>query len=248
MFDDTLPEVLSATEQQQVPLELLQSQQQLDQPEPEQQPQEQQEQRKQQRQESKDKASNFAAMRQKIEALERERDEARSQLAEKENDYDVNLGPDDFAEGKHLIKVQKQLSDLKKELQSYKVQSSQQTTEARIKAQYSDFDAVVTAETVATLIESYPELATTLKSAPDLYTQAASAYTLIKKLGIVPESSYSADKQRTQTNYAKPRSTASIAPQQGSSPLTRANEFAEGLTDDLKNQLLKEMTSSRRGY
>lgn len=190
---------------------------------------------------------NFAAMRNKLEQLEKERDEALRKLQEKD-DFDINLGPDDLAEGKHLTRVQKELKKLKEELSVYKTQTMQATTEARIKAQFSDFDSVVTTETISQLKEIYPELASTLQTSPDLYTQAVSAYTLIKKLGIVPESTYAPERQKAQMNIAKPRPSSSVSPQHGDSPLSKANAFSEGLTDDLKTQLFKEMNAARRGY
>jgi hypothetical protein len=90
----------------------------------------------------------------------------------------------------------------------------------------------------------YPELAETLGSSSNLYGKAVSAYTMIKNLGIYQEDQYSPDKQKAQANAAKPRPLASVGTQQGDSPLTRANAFAEGLTDDLKRQLRKEMAEA----
>jgi hypothetical protein len=55
-----------------------------------------------------------------------------------------------------------------------------------------------------------------------------------------------ADKLRAQKNAAKPKPLASVNPQQGDSPLSKANAFANGLTDDLKKQLRKEMEDARR--
>ncbi len=53
---------------------------------------------------------------------------------------------------------------------------------------------------------------------------------------------------RIQKNASKPKPLASVNPQQGDSPLSRANAFANGLTEELKDQLRKEMSESRRGY
>lgn len=246
-IDTNLPESLAETvfEESNIPTELAAQQKHLQEQETLQQQQQTIEQPKRKEQ-SRD--HNFAAMRQKLEQIERERDEALRRLKEKEDDNDVNLGPDELAEGKHISKVQKEIKRLKEELQNYKTQTVQATTEARLKAQYADFDAVVTHDTVTQLKEQYPELASTLQSSPDLYSQAVSAYTMIKKLGIVPEGMYAADRTRAQANAYKPRPSTSVSPQQGETPLSKANAFADGLSDDLKAQLLKEMNSSRRGY
>ena len=82
---------------------------------------------------------------------------------------------------------------------------------------------------------------------PDLYTKGASAYTIIKQMGIAPGSSLEADKERAERNLAKPRPLASVASSQGNeSPLQRANAFANGLTEELRQQLHKEMIESMR--
>jgi hypothetical protein len=182
----------------------------------------------------KDEYKNAARLRLQLEQAQRERDEALRRLQEKSENV---LGDDDLAEGKHLNRVQREIKALKEEL-----------VQTRIKAQYHDFDSVVTMDNLALLRDSYPELAATLQSSPDLYTQASSAYTLIKKLGIAPDVQEVANRARVAQNMTKPRSAVSVGPQQGESPLTKANAFAEGLTDDLKKQMVKEMNQARKGY
>lgn len=212
------------------------------------------EQQQPQRSRSKEnEAKNFAALRQKAEQAERERDAAMKRLQEiEQQSEEFTLGPDDIAEGKHLKKIHQKISNeikgLKEELQSYRKQSAEATTEARIKATYHDFDSIVTADNLSSLRDSYPELAATLQASPDLYTQAVSAYTMIKKLGIAADKQYEGDREKAKTNAYKPRPTNAVSPQQGDNPLTRANAFADGLTDELKEQLRKEMYSSMKNY
>lgn len=196
---------------------------------------------------------NMAALRQKAEQAERERDEALKRLQERDQETEeVTLGEDDIAEGKHLKKLQKnyhkEIRQLKDELNSYRKQSVEVATEAKLKATYTDFDSVVTADHLTTLKESYPELDATIRSAPDLYSQAVTAYTMIKKLGIAADTQYAGDREKAQTNAYKPRPATSISPQQGDNPLTRANAFADGLTDQLKEQLRKEMYSAIKNH
>jgi len=94
---------------------------------------------------------------------------------------------------------------------------------------------------------TYPELAQTIYNNPDLYTKGASAYTIIKQMGIAPGTSTDLDKERAERNLAKPRPLASVAASQGNdSPLQRANAFANGLTEDLKKQLHQEMIEAMR--
>lgn len=202
---------------------------------------------------------NLRAMRESKERSERERDEALRQLeAERaqrnsgklstfvdEND-DIQLAPDDLAEGKHLTQVSAKIKRLEDQLKHYQQQSSLSTTEVRLKNEYPDFDKIVSKDNVELLNLTYPELAHSVNSATDLYMKAKSAYLLIKKLGIHVEDTYQQDRDLAQRNASKPRPLASVSPQQGDSPLSRANAFANGLTDDLRKQLHKEMIEAAK--
>lgn len=198
---------------------------------------------------------NFRALREKAEKAERERDEAIRLLQEREaakqqleEDDDIRIGPDDLAEGKHLTKVQRKIQKLESQLKQYQQVTTAQTTEARIKSQFPDFEQVVTKDNIELFKASYPEIAATLNTSTDLYNTAVSAYTLLKKFGFAQEQPYNAEKQRVEENISKPRPVTSISPQKGDSPMSRANAFAEGLTEDLKTQLLKEMHAARKNY
>ncbi len=205
--------------------------------------------------ESKPKVDAQESFRQLREAklkAERERDEllrqlqAQSQPQPQEEDEDFSIEPDALAEGKHLRKMQAKIKKLEQRLENANNTASQTAVEAKIKANYPDFDKIVSGENINALREQYPEIAATLHSTTDLYSKAVSAYTMIKKLGIAQEDLYVSDRQRAQLNAAKPRSLASVSPQQGESPLSRANAFANGLTEDLKTQLHKEMMEAMK--
>lgn len=204
-------------------------------------------------------AENFKRLREKNEQIERERDEARnllSEIAEKERiakakediDDNFSLDPDELAEGKHLTKIQKKIKRLEEDVRGYKNQSDQLSIESRIKSKYTDFDSVVTTETIKELRNNYPEIADTINNSPNLYNKAVTAYTMIKKLNLVKNNSYDNDKDLAQSNHSKPRSVASISPQQGDSPMSKANEYSRGITKELKEQLVKEMDEARKRY
>lgn len=199
-------------------------------------------------QESKQQ-ENFRNLRRQNELLQKERDEyyrtLKSLEEQKRNTPEEinNLGPDDLVEWKH---VQRELSKVKEELNSYKQQSYQHSSEARLKAKYPDFDRVVNETTIAALREQYPEVAQSLNANPDVYSKAASVYTLVKKFGLAPSDETLLDRARAQENSKKPRPLSSISPQQGDSPLSKANAFASGLTDELRGQLLKEMQEAKK--
>lgn len=195
---------------------------------------------------------NFKNLRERASRLERERDAALERLKQLEanasapqpnDDTDAfNLDDHDIVEGKHLSALKKQLNVMKKQV----AQSSALALESRLKAQYPDIDKVINDENIALLNELEPEVAQSLKYNPDPYSKASAAYTMIKKLGIYKEDTFENDRIRAQQNAAKPRPSTSVSPQQGDSPLSRANAFANGLTDDLKKQLWREMEDARQ--
>lgn len=240
-METNLPESIgpSNTEPTEIPRELRQQQHPIEDKVQEQQSQYQEHEQAESYQQpprklKNDEYKNAANLRKQLEQAQRERDAALRQLQDKN---DGVLGDDDLAEGKHLNRVQREIKALKEEL-----------VQTRIKAQYHDFDSVVTMDNLALLRDNYPEIAATLQNSPDLYTQASSAYTLIKKLGLAPDQQEIANRNRAQQNAMKPRPAASVGPQQGEGPLSRANAFAEGLTDDLRKQMIQEMNQARKGY
>lgn len=201
-------------------------------------------------------AKNFKRLEEKAERTERERDEAirllreindkqqsqkRAQEKSDISDEDFTINPDELAEGKHLNKIQAKIKRLEEKVRISEGKSDQLVIESRLKAEYADFDKIVNNDTIKLLKEQYPEMADTISNSPNLYNKAVTAYTLIKKLNIVPNTSFDADRALAQRNSAKPRSLTSLSPQQGDSPLSKANAFANGLTEDLKIQLRKEM-------
>jgi len=203
-------------------------------------------------------ASNIREMRITKEKAEKERDEAyrliqqmkeqnapKESAPEPEEDLDLGIGDDDLVEGKHLGKVAREIRALKKELNKYKQDSVSTTVETKLKNKYKDFDAVVSKANVEALVRDFPELGDTLRSNKDLYSQAVSAYTMIKRMGVYKEDTFVNDKIKAESNAAKPRPLASVSPQHGEGPLTKANAFANGLTDELKANLRKEMEDAR---
>lgn len=200
------------------------------------------------------KEKNLQALRQKAERAERERDDLLRRFQEMEaakqqvpqEDYDINIGPDDIAEGKHLSKLTKKIKKLEDDNRQYQQRMDEVALETKIRTMYPDFDSVVSKSNLEALQTESPELAYAINSSNDLYSKAVSAYTMIKKLGIAVDNSFSEEKQRLAQNASKPRSIASVGPQQGDSPLSKANAFANGLTDELAKQLRKEMAEAMK--
>ena len=204
------------------------------------------------------KEVNFRTLREQNERIAKERDEAMRKLSELETlkkqaqgqqqeqpvtDDDFNLEADALAEGKHLNKLNKKIKQLEEQVKTYQHQSTSMTAETRLRMEFPDFDKVVNQESIKTLATVEPELAASLDANPDLYTKAKAAYKAIKRFGL--EDTYETDRATAQKNAAKPRPLTSLSPQQGESPLSHANAFANGLTEDLKKQLYKEMMEAR---
>lgn len=201
---------------------------------------------------------NIANLREKALRAERERDDAlryvremeakKQQPIAEEIEEEINLGADEIAEGKHLYKVQQQIKSLKNEIKKYKQESLTSTVENKIRANYPDFDSVVSRSNLEELKNNYPEIVQTLYSSTDEYSKAASAYTLIKKLGIDTMPNYDADKQRVAQNMAKPRPLASIpVAQNPGGALQHANAFATPSKDQMASYW-KEMEEARKAY
>ena len=221
----------------------------------------------QQKSSNRSVAENLRNLREARERAEWERDTLRNQLEqmqrygqqkqqpveelpEVEQEPQFDFADDALMEGKQVKKVfssvNKELQAVKKQLKQFHSQSSEMAVEAKIKAVYPDFDDVVSVENVARLNADYPEIAKTLRDTPDIWNKASSAYSIMKKFGIYRDKSFDEDKMKAIKNAQKPRPVASVNPQHGDSPLSKANAFANGLTPDLRKQMLKEMAEARK--
>lgn len=213
---------------------------------------------------AKGKEDNLRILRERSERAERERDELMRKLQdmqsqvstssqqkqmeklEEEVDYISRLGDDDLSEGKHIKQLYKQIRNLEGQLKKTSQQSSQYTTEMRIKQDFPDFHTVASYDNLKKLREMDEDLADAILATKDPYKQHALAYKMVKKMGIHVDDVYQDDKKRARENTSKPRPLTSISPQQGESPLSHANAFANGLTDELKEKLRKEMYDARK--
>lgn len=212
-----------------------------------------------------DPSTSFKAIREAKEKAERERDFLMQQMLEYQKkqqseqtqqrqpeappiDDDINfdIDEDGLVEGRYVKKVTNKLKNLEKQLKNYESQAQQQSIETKIKSEFPDFDKVVSSANVELLNSQFPEVARTLRDTNDLYSKAVSAYNVMKKFGIHRDDPHLEQRVKALTNTQKPKPLASMSPQQGESPLSKANAFANGLTEDLKAHLRKEMSMARR--
>ena len=242
--------------EQKHPMLMYQEEPQIQQPEsdveqPEQEMVEQQEPIAQMPQET-NKEYNFRMMREKY---EREIEVLRNQIQQKpeviepEEDVlaSVGLHEEDFVEAKHFKKALKEMREIKKELQNYKSKTTQDTVELRLRANYPDIDKVLTADNVERFRQMNPDLADVIAQNPDTEKKAKLVYEMVKQYGIYKDPVlYEADKATALKNASKPKPLTSLSAQQGDSPLSKANAFAQGLTPDLKKQMHKEMIEAMK--
>jgi hypothetical protein len=203
-------------------------------------------------QQQNSKEYNFTQMREQKERAERERDEmmrrldaiekAQKQQADPEKEWD----DDQYTEGRHLSKIKnkfsKDIDDLKSQIKQYEAQA----IEARLRSECPDIDNVLANENLETFKKEYPELAETVSANNNFYTKAKATYTMIKKLGINKQDSLREETEMIQKNASRPRASNSTSSQSGQNPLSKANEFAQGLTPELKEKLWREMQESAK--
>jgi hemerythrin superfamily protein len=170
------------------------------------------------------------------------------QVVEEEYEEDIPFpsADDELVETKHLKKIIKNQQRLEEQLRSQQAAQQEALITQRIKAQFPDFEKVVSTENVQKLNALYPEVAETLKLNPNLYSKAVSAYSIMKQYGIHREDEYIPQKQQAVINNGKPRTVTSLKGQQSHSPLAHANAFAQGLTPELQKQLWLEMEAARK--
>lgn len=195
---------------------------------------------------SESNSYNIRRLREDKERLQREVDDLRRSMVStqpQQEEDDLDLGADQFAEGKHLRKVRQENKQLRQEMSRLEGV----VIETRLKTQFPDFNKVVNEDTIARLREEHPEIAATLATTTDKYSQAASAYKFIRSMGIYQETAFQPDKQRVQSNVNKPRpSNAAIS--QGNTPLAQANAFASNsMSHEEKLRLWQEMQQNIRG-
>lgn len=126
--------------------------------------------------------------------MQREMNERLLQMAPRQVQAPVEIdeldqiADDEFIpKGKNRKLVQKELSPLKQEVEELKKElqhRKQQDLIHNLQRQYSDFNDVVTPETLALLEEQEPELAAIIASTKDDYKVGMQAYKYIKALGI----------------------------------------------------------------
>ena len=188
-------------------------------------------------------SENIRALREDRERFQRERDEYYRRLQELENQRAAQQAPqqepytppapDDLVEWRQ---VERELKRRDEENERYRKQMEMASVESRLKSQFPDFDSVVSTDSVNRLNREEPELAMSIGSNKDPYTQAVAAYRAIKRMSPAHDP-FRDEKEKVVKNNAKPRPSNATS----KSPLTKADSFGKGLTQEQKYAIYREL-------
>lgn len=193
-----------------------------------------------------DQEFNWAETRKRMQELDRQNREMQEQLkslsspkAAPEDDEIDKMSDDDIMTKRQARKMAERMAQQVAERVIKQREAA--TVDERLQLKFSDFGDVVTRDNIELLKQHEPELAQTLYHNPDPFGQGVAAYKLIKKLGYGSEAvaKQNLDKDRAVKNSQKPVSVNAVTKQ--SSAIGNAHLFENGLTDELKASLLKEM-------
>ena len=202
--------------------------------------------------------SNFRSLRDKAdrerERADREREradrlEARLYATSTQNNQAVSeperdeYVSDDFITGKEMSKAERKRQADTQAMREDLARTKRELQDTMLSLKYPDLNQVITDENVRAFAQADPDGAHSLSLIPDQQAQKIAVYKAIKKAGVAPvEDNYVKDRARVQTNSVKPKTSNSIAPQQGESPLARANVFANMEDTEAANLKIYEET------
>lgn len=195
-----------------------------------------------------DQAYNWAESRRKMQELERqikERDEYLSQLKKQntpveEDDLDKLADDDIVTKGNTKKLIQKEARKIAEDIIK---QHAASTVGERVKSKFADYDDVVNSENIELLKQKKPELARSLSQCQDPYDQAVAVYDALKMIGENVVNKVPVERDRALRNTQKPLSVNAVSKH---SAIGNAHLFENGLTPELKSQLLKEMQEAAR--
>jgi hypothetical protein len=105
------------------------------------------------------------------------------------------------------------------------------TTQIKLRNNFPDYAKVTSHENLVRLRDMNPDIAEAILeiNLKDPYKASKMAYEMVKQFGIYKEAKdYTMEKAQAQLNSKKPKTLTSISPQQGDTPLSKANAFANG--------------------
>lgn len=163
-------------------------------------------------------------------------------------DYNIDIDDDSFAEGKHLKKTEKKLNKKIDELKQLQQQTQVQQIEIMLRNKFNDFDNVVSSENLDRLHKEKPFLYKSIINNPDLYEKGQAAYDVIKNSVFYTEKNkYEDVDKRIEQNKNKPRSIANVAPQTADTPLAKVGDYDRRiLTEERKAEIRRQVEEAKR--
>lgn len=176
------------------------------------------------------------------------------QPQQEEESFDVNkFSDDDLVSGRDLKKAyeveERKRKKFYEDVQRQQRESQQVSIEQQLNRKYEDLYDVINESNIAKLKEIRPGLARSLHMNDNYKEKVEETYLALKDLGIAKSNSQSNDysDNKINRNMSKPKSSNSVFPQSGDSPLNQANLFQNGFTKDVQKKLYKEMLE-KAGY
>jgi hypothetical protein len=199
-----------------------------------------------QKQDESSKEMNFARLREKAEAsdrksqeLERQLKEIAAKLAERERppeqpkDELENLSPDDIVTVQQAIKLSE--ARARKIVDETLAERERKSLPSKTKAQFNDFDVVMTKENIEKFEQAEPELADACVKSSNPW---AASYKLIKKFIMTDDNKKVNDSRKIlKENEDKPLSSQSVG---YSTPLSQANLWAEKSKEDVYREMMQK--------
>lgn len=161
----------------------------------------------------------------------------------------MNLEDDSLVEAKHLKELIRRDNEREKRQRQLEQEYRAEMSNMKVKNALPDFDKVCSNENFTMLRNMNPTLAQTIYNMPDSFEKKELAYSMVKQLGIYKDADKpkinTDDKVQALKNNAKPKVSAQVSPQQGESPLMRANAFANGRSKELDAIAIREMREAQ---
>lgn len=182
------------------------------------------------------------------EQIKQQRAPALQQASHTQQDEEIAIGDDELIEGKHLKKYVSNITrKFERKLEEMNSNSAATSADQRLKAQYQDFDHVVSQDNLKSLAAIYPEEYNSIMANPDIYGKAKTAYTMIKNLGIAENQYEDADRRLSQ-NRSRPRAAASVSPQAADTPLARIGDYDRRILTEADKERNRQQVARAKAF
>jgi hypothetical protein len=209
------------------------------------------------------KEQNHRILRERAESAERRLRELEQQMrssrqeAPQKQRYEIveedefDIDDDSYVEGKQVKKLLKKMDQKLRQTTQQFEQLNQANAvkyaETNLKAQFADFDSVVTEENLQKLSKSKAPLFRSIMANPDLYDRGYSAYEAIKAAGIT--TSYEEPEAKPEPRRRIPGSAGSAPAQSAETPMMRMGDYQNSdrrvLSPERKAEIMRQVYQAK---